>query len=285
MDETRIAEIIEWLARNFRAQPSLAEMAARAGVSPHHFQREFARRVGVSPKKFVQHLSLRHAKARLRASASVLDAAFDAGFSGPGRLHDLFVEHEAVTPGDYKRRGAGLVIRYGSLASPFGSCRLFATERGLCGLAFADDRDGRGVLDGMRRRWPAARFVADPALGTAYEGQLFAGPAPLPPASLRLYIAGTPFQLQVWRALLRIPPGALVTYGDLARRLGRPGAARAVGGAVGRNPLAWLIPCHRVVREQGGLGGYAWGLDRKRAMLAWEGARGEDVAVSDGRTA
>ena len=271
----RMDMVLDKLANEFPNQPSLAELAAHVGLSEHYFQRMFMRWVGVSPKKFLQHLTLAEAKRRLRDSASVLDAAYDSGLSGPGRLHDLFVTFEAMTPGEYKARGEGLTVRYGFHDSPFGECLLMATERGICGLGFvaADARD-TAVLK-LARGWERAEFLRDDTATRAFMPRIFAEPGgsvsrDAPP--IRLFLRGSRFQLKVWEALLEIPPGALATYQDIARRVGLPaGAARAVGNANGANPVSWLIPCHRVIRKSGELGGYGWGLGRKLAMIGWEG--------------
>ncbi len=291
-DYARIERAIRFLLDNHRAQPSLAEAAASVNLSPFHFQRLFTRWVGLSPKKFVQYLSLDYAKARLADSCSVLDAAYDAGLSGPSRLHDLFVAHEAVTPGEFKRRGAGLVIRYGFHASPFGECLVLATARGVCGLAFvvdgraraptrSEDRVGNpraATLADMTARWPRAAFEHDPAATRRLARRAFA-PRRGGGAPLRLVLYGTPFQIRVWEALLRVPPGALVSYEGVARRIGAPGAARAVGAALARNPIAYLIPCHRAIRKHGAVHDYAWGRPRKLAMIGWEAARAEKAAT------
>ncbi len=268
---SRIEAALAMIARNQADQPSLEAMASAAGMSPHHFQRTFRRWVGVSPTKFLQYLTLDRAKASLAENASVLEASWDAGLSGPGRLHDLFVTHEAVTPGDYKRRGAGLRIRYGFHDSPFGRCLLMVTDRGVCGLAFAAEGGEARVLEEMAGRWPAAALAEDGAETAPLAGRIF---APEPGrAPLRLALHGTNFQIRVWDALLRIPPGALATYGDVAAALGAPRASRAVGAAVGRNPVSWLVPCHRVIRSNGYLHDYEWGLARKAALIGWEAAR------------
>lgn len=248
-------------------QPTLEEVAAGVGISPWHFQRLFTRWVGVSPKRFLQYLTLDYAKARLAESASILDAALDAGLSGPGRLHDLFVTHEAVTPGEYKRRGEGLALFYGWHPSPFGHCLVIQSARGLAGLAFATDGERDGVLANMAARWPAARLSEDAAGTAATAGTVFHG------GRLHLHLTGTNFQMRVWDALLRIPPGALVRYADVARLAGVPGSPRAVGTAIGRNPVSWLIPCHRAILGNGYVRGYEWGVARKLAMIGWEAAR------------
>lgn len=266
-DYRRVADILEWLSEHFDEQPTLAEIAARSGTSPYHFQRLFSRWAGLSPKKYVQYLTLERAKASLEASQSVLTAAFASGLSGPGRLHDLFVKVEAVTPGEYKRGGAGLVIRYGAHDSPFGPCLLMQTERGICGLAFLDGDDPRSTLADMATRWPRARFVEDREAGTGLAARVF---APGPGETLTVHLHGTPFQIQVWEALLRIPSGAVTSYQAIAGHMARPHASRAVGTAVGANPIAYLIPCHRVLRKSGALGGYRWGLGRKLGMLSRE---------------
>ncbi len=281
-DAARITRALDRLASRFPEQPSLTELAAEAGVSEHHFQRMFTRRVGVSPKKFLQHLTLEAAKQRLRDSASVLDAAYDSGLSGPGRLHDLFVTFEAMTPGEYKAEGEGLTVRYGFHDSPFGECLLMATARGICGLGFVAAGERDAALARMSRGWGRAVLRRDDAATAAYIPRIFAQPGrPVSPESppLRVLLRGSRFQLKVWQALLTMPPGTLTTYQDLARRLGLPlGAARAVGNANGANPVPWLIPCHRVIRKTGALGGYAWGEGCKMVMIGWEAARAEASA-------
>jgi len=265
---TRMERAIVWLAGHYREQPDLETAAAVAGLSPHHFQRLFTRWAGVSPKKFAGYLTLAHAKRRLAAAESVLEAAYDAGLSGPGRLHDLFVTHEAMTPGEWKARGADLTLRYGWRPSPFGTCLLVATERGLCGLGFELPEGREATEDDLLGRWGAARLVADDAVAAEYAARAF-GRAD---AQLHLVLKGTEFQLRVWEALLRVPCGTVTSYSGFAASLGRPEAARAVAGAVAANPVAWLIPCHRVIRDAGGITGYRWGADRKRAILGWEAA-------------
>lgn len=273
-DYIRIAEALAYIVDRFEDQPSLEEVAAHVGLSAFHFQRLFTRWAGLSPKKFLQALSLEEAKRRLEEHGSVLDAAFDAGLSGPGRLHDLFVAHEALTPGEYKALGKGLEIRYGFHEGPFGETLLMEADRGLCGLAFVDDRGKNGCFEDMASRFTAASLVEDPSATQGTMSRIFARPGDSKPdsqAPLRLLLKGTEFQIKVWRALMAIPPGTLTTYGTVAGALGMKGAAaRAVGTAVGANPISWLIPCHRVIRNSGMLGGYRWGLPRKLAMMGWE---------------
>lgn len=268
----RIERILRWLDANAAAQPSLAEMAALAGLGESHFHREFVRWTGVTPKDFVQCLTLADAKERLARGEAVLEAATGAGLSGPGRLHDLCVSLEAATPGEIKRGGEGLAIRWGTGETPFGRCLLGESERGLCLLSFC--QDGEPDPAEVCATWPRARWRRDDARAGERLGAIFAPPGRTSgPAPMRAWVRGSAFQVRVWRALLAIPPGALSTYGRLAAAVGRPGAARAVGTAVGANPVAVLIPCHRVIRETGAVSGYRWGVGRKRALLAWEGAR------------
>jgi len=273
-DYLRIAEALAYIVDRFEDQPSLDEIAAHVGLSSFHFQRLFTRWAGLSPKKFLQALSLEEAKRRLAEHGSVLDAAFDAGLSGPGRLHDLFVAHEALTPGEYKALGRGLEIRYGFHEGPFGETLLMEADRGLCGLAFVDQRGRQGCFEDMASRFAAATLVENPSATEDTMARIFARPGETKPSSqapLRLLLKGTEFQIKVWRALMAIPPGTLTTYGTVAEALGMKGAAaRAVGTAVGANPISWLIPCHRVIRNSGMLGGYRWGLPRKLAMMGWE---------------
>jgi len=261
-DLDRVADAIAYLTEHADEQPSLGDVAAVTGLSPTHFQRVFQRHAGLSPKRFLQHVTVLDAKRRLADSASVLDAAFGAGLSGPSRLHDHFVTLEAMTPGEFRRRGEGLVVRHGAASSPLGRCTVAWTERGVCHLALGDDDD-------LRRRLPRAAFVGDDARPIVEA--VFGDRAPT--RSLRLFVGGTNFQVQVWRALLRVPEGAVLSYSDLAQRVGRPDAVRAVAGAVARNPVALLIPCHRVLRATGALSGYRWGIPRKRALLALERPR------------
>jgi AraC family transcriptional regulator of adaptative response/methylated-DNA-[protein]-cysteine methyltransferase len=277
-DYARIEKALTYIADRVDEQPELDDVAATLGLSPFHFQRLFTRWVGVSPKKFLQYLTLERAKACLNASASVLDAAHEAGLSGPSRLHDLFLAHEAVTPGEFKLRGEGLTIRYGWAESPFGACLILATPRGICGMAFAG-ADGRGpCLDDMTARWPRARFVEDEA-AIARLGEAIFAPRVHDREALKLVLYGSPFQVKVWEALLRIPQGALVSYDNLAAAIGASGAARAVGSAVGDNPISFLIPCHRVIRKSGAISHYHWGRPRKMAMIGWEAAQRERLVV------
>jgi AraC family transcriptional regulator of adaptative response/methylated-DNA-[protein]-cysteine methyltransferase len=268
-DYERIARAIEYLRRHAGDQPDLAAAARHVHLSEHHFQRLFTRWAGVSPKRFVQFLTVEHAKSYLAATRGVLDAAGAVGLSGPGRLHDLFVTLEAMSPGEYKAGGAGLAIRYGVHDSPFGPALIAITARGICALNFVG---GAGV-ERLRRDWPDAELRWDPDATAPVAERVFR-PLALPPGrALALLVKGSNFQVKVWRALLELPLGSLATYGDIAARIGAPGSARAIGTAIGANPVAWLIPCHRVIRASGALGGYRWGAERKAAMLGWEAAQ------------
>ena len=270
-DYERIARAIGYLRRHAGDQPDLAAAARHVNLSEHHFQRVFTRWAGVSPKRFVQYLTIEHAKSRLATAHDVLEVAGTVGLSGPGRLHDLFVTLEAMTPGEYKAGGAGLAIQYGAHETPFGRALVAMTARGICGLQFIDDE--RAGIEQLRRQWPVAELRRSPAATAPVAERLFGPLASRPNAALALLVKGSNFQVKVWRALLELPFGALATYGSIAARIGAPSAARAVGAAVGANPIAWLIPCHRVIRESGALGGYRWGMERKSAMLGWEAAR------------
>jgi AraC family transcriptional regulator of adaptative response/methylated-DNA-[protein]-cysteine methyltransferase len=269
-DYERVERAIRFIAANRLEQPTLENVADAMGLSPFHAQRVFRSWAGLSPKRFLGLLTVEHAKALLRADESVLGAAFEVGLSGGSRLHDLFVAFEAITPGAYKSQGADLVLRWGVHDTPFGPALFVTTERGLARLAFLDGGHLDAALAEARADWPLSRFVEDPA-ATAEAARVAFGPR-AGDEPLRLFAKGSPFQIQVWRALMRIPAGAATSYGDLAAELGRPGAARAVGRACGANRIGVLIPCHRVIRETGALGGYQWGLDRKQAVLAWESA-------------
>ena len=288
-DYARIEAAILYLQEHFRDQPSLDDVAREAGLSPHHFQRLFRRWAGISPKRFAQFLTLDYAKAQLEASASILDAAYDAGLSGPSRLHDLFVTYEAMSPGAFKQGGDGVEISYGVHPSPFGPCFIGQTERGICALGFADDHrsDAQAVRAEFERRWPAARFREDRAATEAIVSRIFDSGQSGTTEPLRLALCGTNFQLKVWEALLRIPPGRITSYHALAQALGLPRSARAVGGAVAANPISYLIPCHRVIRRSGRISNYEWGPARKRVMLGWEAAQfgTNDPDAGQGQTA
>lgn len=283
-EAARVERAVRLLARERLDQPDLEAVAGAMGLSPGHAQRVFAAWVGISPKQFLGLLTAEHAKDLLRGAAagagpaggeSVLGAAIEAGLSGPSRLHDLFLKVEAVTPGEYRELGAGLDLRWGVHPTPFGDALLVASPRGLARLAFPAGEGLEAALAETRADWPLSPLTQDPTATAPYAERAFAnlaGSAATPPIPIRLLVKGSPFQLQVWRALARIPAGTAVTYGGLAGALGRPGAARAVGSACGRNRIGYLIPCHRVIRESGALGGYRWGLDIKRSMLAAESA-------------
>ena len=277
-DYARIEKALTYIADRVDEQPELDDVAAEIGLSPFHFQRLFTRWVGVSPKKFLQYLTLARAKTCLTESASVLDAAHEAGLSGPSRLHDLFLAHEAVTPGEFKQRGEGVTISYGWAKSPFGDCLIMTTPRGICGLAFAGAGGRSAALADMRGRWSRARFVEDEA-AIARLGEAIFVPRGDDGEKLKLVLYGSPFQIKVWEALLRIPQGALVSYDGLADAIGASGAARAVGSAVGDNPISFLIPCHRVIRKSGAISHYHWGRPRKMAMIGWEAAQRERLVM------
>ena len=246
---------------------SLDDLAAKMNMSPAHFQRLFSQWVGISPKRYQQYLALDHAKHLLADRFTVLDTALATGLSGGGRLHDLFVKWEAMSPGDYAKAGEGLTIHWGWFDSPFGPAVVMGTERGICGMGFAADMGDAAALADLTSRWPRATFRADDTpLRPWVQAAFGAGNAPL-------YLIGAPFQIKVWEALMRIPSGHVTTYSEIAGSIGLPKAVRAIGTAVGRNPISYLIPCHRALRKSGGLGGYHWGLPVKRAILAWEAAR------------
>ncbi len=270
-DYARVERAIRFLDEHAAERPALEDVAASVGLSPFHFQRLFSRWAGVSPKRFLQAHALCHARRLLAERRSVLDTALAVGLSGPGRLHDLFVTLEAATPGEVSAGGAGLRIAYGVHDSPFGPFLLGLGARGVCALSFVDAPGGG--LAALRADWPRATLVHAPGETAAQAAAVFAPAGPAGPAPLRVFVKGTGFQLQVWRALLRIAPGTVASYGDVAAAIGRPGASRAVGSAVGDNPVGFIIPCHRVLRQTGAFGDYRWGPARKRAMLTWEASR------------
>lgn len=269
-DYRRVEQAIRFLDGNARRQPDLTEVAAHVGLSEYHFQRLFTRWAGISPKRFLQFLTKENVKALL-SRTSVLSAAYEAGLSGPSRLHDLLVQCEAVTPGEYRTKGAGVNIAYGFHPTPFGECLLALTGRGICFLAFVDG-ERQYALEQLRFDWANANLREDPSRTRLVVGQIF---APRPGASIALHLRGTNFQIKVWEALLRLPPGAVTSYEALAEQVGSVKAARAVGNAVARNPLAYLIPCHRVLQKAGGFGNYRYGPARKQAILGWEMAQAE----------
>ncbi len=253
---------------------TLDDLAGRMGMSPAHFQRVFSQWVGVSPKRYQQYLTLDHARRLLADRFTVLETSLATGLSGGGRLHDLFLRWEAMSPGDYAKGGEGLTIFWGWFESPFGPALVMGTERGICGIGFAAETGEAATLEDLVSRWPKARFVEDPMMLRPWVLAAF-GAASNGAEAAPLYLIGAPFQIKVWEALLQIPTGQVTTYSELAEAVGHPKAMRAVGTAVGRNPISFLIPCHRALRKSGGLGGYHWGLPVKRAMLAWEAARAD----------
>ncbi len=255
---------------HWREQPEIETIADAAGVTPTELHHLFRRWAGITPKAFLQALTLDGARRLLRESASVLDATYEVGLSGPGRLHDLFVTHEAMSPGEWKAAGEGLTIRYGLHASPFGTAVVMATERGLAGLALADAGKERSALADMKSRWPKASYVEDMAATAPLARRIFDASQWRAEQPLRVVLIGTDFEVRVWEALLEIPMGRLATYSNIAGKISAPKAARAVGAAVGKNPICFVVPCHRVIGKSGELTGYHWGLTRKRAMLGWE---------------
>jgi AraC family transcriptional regulator of adaptative response/methylated-DNA-[protein]-cysteine methyltransferase len=273
MDYARIERALRFVNTHYLRRPTLDEIAAHIHLSPFHFERLFQRWAGISPKRFLQHLTKEHAKTILQDSRSLLDAAYESGLSGTGRLHDLFVSCEAVTPGQYKRRGEGLAIKYGFHATPFGECLLATTERGICALRFLSTPSRPTALRELRAEWPAAEFEENDGETVEICRRIFSRAIGQGGSPFHLHLRGTNFQLKVWQALLTIPCGRLANYGDLAAKIGAPRGSRAVGSAVGHNPIAYLIPCHRVIRSLGVIGDYRWGRERKQAIIGWETAR------------
>ena len=272
-DYDRIEAAISYLARHRKHQPELAELAAHIGLSQSHLHRLFSRWAGVTPKRFLEFLTVQHAKKLLDNSEPVLAAAHDSGLSGPGRLHDHFVTVEAVTPGEYRSRGSGLTICFGTGESPFGPVFVAWTERGVCRVGFVADGNVSAEEEALRRAWGQASLEGDESTATTLARSIFSAPFEAESPPLTAHVRGTNFQLAVWRALLRVPPGKVVTYGRVAEEVCSAKAARATGSAVGSNPIAFLIPCHRVIRAGGITGNYAGGATRKRCMLAWEASR------------
>lgn len=268
-DYERIERAIGYLAANWSDQPDLARVARHLGMSEAHFQRMFVRWAGVSPLQFLRFLTKESAKRRLRAGRSVLDASLDVGLSGPGRLHDLLVTCEAVTPGEYRRSGEGVAMTHGFAETPFGECLVATTPRGICALEFLNGESKSFMLERLRSEWPRAHFHESSAAIRTITDRIFSNTG----TGLRLHLRGTNFQLKVWQALLGIAPGELATYQDIARAIAQPSACRAVGSAVGANPVSFLIPCHRVIRGTGVFGNYRWGATRKLALCGWESAR------------
>ena len=269
-DYDSVRRAIAFISANWRNQPEIEAIADAASLTPDELHHLFRRWAGLTPKAFMQALTLDHAKGLLRDSASILDAALDSGLSGPGRLHDLFVTHEAMSPGEWKTGGAGMTLRYGFHASPFGTAIVIASDRGLAGLAFADTGEERAALADQCRRWPNATYVEDHE-GTAQLAQRVFDPKMWrQDQPLRVVLIGTDFEVRVWETLLKIPMGRATSYSDIAKSLSNPNASRAVGAAVGRNPVSFVVPCHRVLGKSGALTGYHWGVTRKQAMLGWE---------------
>jgi AraC family transcriptional regulator of adaptative response/methylated-DNA-[protein]-cysteine methyltransferase len=272
-DYERIEKSIKFLETNFPSQPGLKEIAGHIGLSEYHFQRLFSRWVGISPKRFLQFLTKEYAKKLLDDAANILDVAYQAGLTGPSRLHDLFVTCEGVTPGEFKTKGQDLCISYGFHPSPFGRCLLARTERGICGLYFINNGDQRDVFTEFQQYWQKATLSEDPAVTAPLISQIFNPSLGKNKEPLHLILKGTNFQIKVWEALTRIPFGMAVTYEDVAVQVGIPKATRAVGTAVGHNPISYIIPCHRVIRKTAEFGNYGSGPARKKAILGWEAAR------------
>ncbi len=269
-DYLRIEKAINYIKDNYRDQPSLDELSEHLNLSPFHFQRLFRRWAGISPKRFLQFLTIEHAKRLLNESRSILDTTYESGLSGPGRLHDLFVAIDAVTPGEFKTQGFGLEISYGFHPSPFGECLLATTERGICGLSFveADTRDEALAI--LRSRWKKAEVKESPQTTESLMDRIFPAGPENRKRSVSLLLKGTNFQIKVWEALLRIPPGFVCSYEDVAKHIGKPAGVQAVGNAVAANPVAYIVPCHRVIRKIGVFGNYRWGITRKKALIGWE---------------
>jgi AraC family transcriptional regulator of adaptative response/methylated-DNA-[protein]-cysteine methyltransferase len=275
-DYERIEQAIRFLEKNFRTQPELRDVAAHVGLSEFHFQRIFSRWAGVSPKRFLQFMTVECAKELLSESKSVLDATYDAGLSSPGRLHDLFVTLEGMTPGEYKLKGGGVQITYGFHPTPFGECLLALTPRGICRLSFLAEGSRKQAVTQLKESWESAQLKEDSRATESVAGRIFGDLWPRR-KQLHLVVRGTNFQIKVWDALLRIPEGSVASYQHVASMIGMPDAARAVGNAVAQNPVAYLIPCHRVIRSVGGFGSYRWGTARKKALLLWEDSRTRKV--------
>ena len=269
-DYDAVRRAIAFISERWRAQPTIEAMAEAALLTPDELHHLFRRWAGLTPKAFMQALTLDHAKALLLGSASVLDAALDSGLSGPSRLHDLFVTHEAMSPGEWKQGGAGMTLRYGIHPSPFGVAVVIATRRGLAGLAFADPGEEQAALLDMQRRWPQASYVEDQDGTVGLAQRVFDSRQWRPEQPLRVVLIGTDFELRVWETLLKIPMGRAVCYSDIATNINRPKASRAVGAAVGKNPISFVVPCHRALGKSGALTGYHWGITRKQAMIGWE---------------
>ena len=277
-DYDRIAQAIAFMRQYHLSQPDLATVAQHIGLSDYHFQRLFTQWAGISPKRFLQYLTIEYAKSRITQTKSLLDLSLDLGLSSPGRLHDLFVNLEAMSPGEFKAGGAGLQIRYGIHDTPFGKALIATTARGICNLNFLDAASEQAAEQVLRQSWSSAEIIHDrqttqPLQELLFDSATFGAQKPL-----TVLVKGTNFQVQVWRALLKVPFGAMTTYQTVAEMIGRPTATRAVGNAIGNNPIGYLIPCHRVIRESGQLGGYRWGLERKTAILGWEASRAIDEA-------
>jgi AraC family transcriptional regulator of adaptative response/methylated-DNA-[protein]-cysteine methyltransferase len=273
LDYQRIEQAINYLGQSFREQPDLSDVARRVHLSEYHFQRLFRRWAGISPKRFLQFLTVEHAKKLLDESSDLLRATYDSGLSSPGRLHDLFVNTEAVTPGEFKKRGEGVEITYGVHTSPFGDCLLAMTERGICNLSFIPSSERTRAIKQLKTKWPKATFRENSRATQPVFDQIFNQKKNGVTRKVNLFLQGTNFQIKVWEALLKIPSGFLLSYEDIAAMIGKPGASRAVGNAISQNPIAYVIPCHRVIRKIGAIGDYRWGSARKKAMLAWEAAK------------
>jgi AraC family transcriptional regulator, regulatory protein of adaptative response / methylated-DNA-[protein]-cysteine methyltransferase len=265
-----VRRAIGHIREHWREQPEIDAIAEASGVTPTELHHLFRRWAGLTPKAFLQALTLDGARQLLRDSASVLDATYEVGLSGPGRLHDLFVTHEAMSPGEWKSGGDGLTVKFGFHPSPFGKALIMATDRGLAGVAFADAGEEAAALADMRRRWPKANYVADETRTAPIARRIFDPTEWRAEEPLRVVLIGTDWEVRVWEALLKIPMGSVATYSGIAEKVCRPAAARAVGAAVGKNPVAFVVPCHRVIGKSGDLTGYHWGITRKRAMLGWE---------------
>ena len=269
-DYSVVRRAIEYISQHWRAQPEVEQIAHAVGCTPDELHHLFRRWAHLTPKAFLQAITLDNARKLLRDSASVLDASYEVGLSGPGRLHDLFVTHEAMSPGEWKAGGEGVCMSYGFHPSPFGLALVMANERGLAGLAFGDAGEEKAMLDDMTRRWPKATYTENSAQTAQLAARVFNPDLWRPDRPLRIVMIGTDFEVRVWETLLGIPMGKCATYSDIANKIGRPKASRAVGAAVGKNPMSFVVPCHRVLGRSGDITGYHWGVTRKRAMLGWE---------------